>query len=763
MSIVNIGSGPNASDGDPLRTAFDNINKAFANVSTIGPNGAASYSDSRFATVLTPELYGAIGDGISRPLSTLYGSLAAAQAVYPDATALTDELDWAALQKAIGVVQVLGGIILLGANRTYTINRSLTISYGVTIEGSGCIPLYGDRSVYGSDVYPTQAPYLSGTVLLQTGSGQHGIVITAVGTGVHLRNFGVCFANTIKFSSTGHGVFCNPPAYTSSGQTSQNNGLSGFTWQSVYVYGHDGNHYAFSLCNAQLGTIGDLQGWGGGGLEWRTNTHVGYYGNSVLTNPYFCTITAGSAHGYWFHADRPGHGTILMTLVRPQSFMLDTGGPVGITGPSNAQANILCDDNCQWFTIVGPDMEFTNYAHPVTYPSNTSGSFITPGGTNNRLDGICGGAMLFANNSKYYGGTLMGDAITGAGGYSKWQVSNGPGVIYDAITVGQTIVGGPAQMVAHLPLVLGPNSSFAHPWSIQAVDYEIKPGERLVADLRSGVRTFYPPPYNIVVGTYFELADGFGLAASTTLKIAHTTQPINGGTADYVISTNNGGVRFVYVGGTVGWLATSFGVSGGGTFGFTGFIYSPSSGGTPQAATLGNFLVALSGGTGNFNLSGYTLGLTASQIPGLSASVTGLRKSAGAGSTDVAATGADVAGVLNGQNVTLGATQVGSLTLLGSNNATLNSSYLSTSGFYGIYVYGLNIYASGGGLNLQGSLAASLPGTPVGEYTISTLPAASGYSGKETRVSNPAAGKSYGVRSNGTNWLYFADQSATGV
>jgi hypothetical protein len=44
---------------------------------------------------------GMIGDGTPRPLSTLFGTLAAAQAVYPAAVALSDELDWAAMQSAV--------------------------------------------------------------------------------------------------------------------------------------------------------------------------------------------------------------------------------------------------------------------------------------------------------------------------------------------------------------------------------------------------------------------------------------------------------------------------------------------------------------------------------------------------------------------------------------------------------------------------------------------------------------------------------------
>jgi len=48
--------------------------------------------------------FGALCDGTSRPLSTLYGSLVAAQADYPSAAALTDELDSVAIQKCFDAV-----------------------------------------------------------------------------------------------------------------------------------------------------------------------------------------------------------------------------------------------------------------------------------------------------------------------------------------------------------------------------------------------------------------------------------------------------------------------------------------------------------------------------------------------------------------------------------------------------------------------------------------------------------------------------------
>jgi hypothetical protein len=53
--------------------------------------------------------YGAIADATSRPLSGFFGTLAAAQVVYPAATALTQELDWAASQKCVNAAAAVHG------------------------------------------------------------------------------------------------------------------------------------------------------------------------------------------------------------------------------------------------------------------------------------------------------------------------------------------------------------------------------------------------------------------------------------------------------------------------------------------------------------------------------------------------------------------------------------------------------------------------------------------------------------------------------
>jgi hypothetical protein len=71
---------------------------------------------------------GAKGDDTSRPLSTLFATLAAAQAVYPAATALTDELDWAVIQSCINAN---GGVYLPAG--TYRINKTITATNPIIV------------------------------------------------------------------------------------------------------------------------------------------------------------------------------------------------------------------------------------------------------------------------------------------------------------------------------------------------------------------------------------------------------------------------------------------------------------------------------------------------------------------------------------------------------------------------------------------------------------------------------------------------------
>jgi hypothetical protein len=82
----------------------------------------------------------AVGDGASHPLAQRYQSLAAAQADYPHVTDLSDEIDWAAIQRAMDHAAAdgaLGAKVVLAANRRYVLNRTLRAPQRLILEGGG--------------------------------------------------------------------------------------------------------------------------------------------------------------------------------------------------------------------------------------------------------------------------------------------------------------------------------------------------------------------------------------------------------------------------------------------------------------------------------------------------------------------------------------------------------------------------------------------------------------------------------------------------
>lgn len=90
--------------------------------------------------------FGAVGTGMSTPLSTKYASLAAAQAVYPHATALTNELDWIGIQGAVNYLgSHSGGRVFLDAN-FYIIDQPISVIGKTRVMIAGC----GQRSQISS-------------------------------------------------------------------------------------------------------------------------------------------------------------------------------------------------------------------------------------------------------------------------------------------------------------------------------------------------------------------------------------------------------------------------------------------------------------------------------------------------------------------------------------------------------------------------------------------------------------------------------------
>lgn len=87
---------PNVLKYDPDRLRQDLALPTGAELVGVQPQGNLS----QVIQFVSPEQFGAIGDGTVHPLSERYATLAAAQAVYPFVTSLTQTIDWAACQLA---------------------------------------------------------------------------------------------------------------------------------------------------------------------------------------------------------------------------------------------------------------------------------------------------------------------------------------------------------------------------------------------------------------------------------------------------------------------------------------------------------------------------------------------------------------------------------------------------------------------------------------------------------------------------------------
>lgn len=340
-------------------------------LATIPPPGTT-------ANVFTPEQFGA--------------ALTAADALLNG----TGTDDTAALQAAINVAKVAGGGMgVVRLSRKYKLTAALSVPDSVSIEGVSHGHLYGAVSGNVEAVnVPVRAPYFSGAGLIQTTAGANALTITACGVGVNLRNFGILFADSIRWTNTGHGVYCNPPTLSGGFQDS---GLQGARWDHVSVYGHDGNHYAFWVVNPLNCQMDHLTGFGGGGLYVNTNGQVGlnnYLGNVVFTAPYMVTMVPGGAHAY--QIDATNGETILLTFVRPQAWVKDLRGsglvnvvPLGtqrtfnVVTPTTQQP---FSAGSSWLTIVAPDLETT--VPGVTYHiPDAPGIYLGPGLLNDYSSG----------------------------------------------------------------------------------------------------------------------------------------------------------------------------------------------------------------------------------------------------------------------------------------------------------------------------------------------------------------------------------------
>lgn len=98
----------------------------FTNFTATGTTTARNLV-TRSIDFVNPVDFGAIGDGNSHPLSSVYSTLAAAQAVYPFVTSLSQEIDWAAIQAAVNEAMKTGKMVYIIGPGPYLISDKIVV------------------------------------------------------------------------------------------------------------------------------------------------------------------------------------------------------------------------------------------------------------------------------------------------------------------------------------------------------------------------------------------------------------------------------------------------------------------------------------------------------------------------------------------------------------------------------------------------------------------------------------------------------------
>lgn len=260
----------------------------------------------------------------------------------------------------------------------YMISDELTLpAQDTQIRGGGVRSLYGNTGTATAVTVnvPSIAPYLAGSVLIQTATGKDGFKSTKVGPTLNMRDIGIRFTNW--FAGTGHGFNLVPPALFSA----FDQGLYDSIWSGLKVFGHDGNHYAFNLLDPLYNIYHGLRGYGGGFISLAENSGAGVpCGNEVLTNPYGLVMVAGTSHGINQTGTQTMNGIIFTAWVRPQTWVQDVTALAAfstLTPPTSAQYGLWSNDNVAIQSWITPDFE-TNVGSLARFPRGR-GNFIGAG------------------------------------------------------------------------------------------------------------------------------------------------------------------------------------------------------------------------------------------------------------------------------------------------------------------------------------------------------------------------------------------------
>lgn len=270
------------------------------------------------------------------------------------------------------------------------ITNFLGITKDVSFEGQGVTEIWGTWTNSASGQTPSVSPYITGSVIVQCTAATDAIRVTGTSTTFHRKDFGIKFADGIKFLSTGHGIYAVSTATHGAGHET---GEASSRVDNIVVFGHDGNHYAYYGVNPLYQTAIHPRSYGGGGFYLETDSDQGNYGNMTIIEPFVALFCGGTANGYTTKAISSNSSTGMLNLlefVRPQCnistvplvFAIGGSGYSGFgAGPTVAQYlwRALGADPVN-VGILTPDLEGYAFTSPVLFAAAQTASMWIRGG-----------------------------------------------------------------------------------------------------------------------------------------------------------------------------------------------------------------------------------------------------------------------------------------------------------------------------------------------------------------------------------------------
>lgn len=255
-----------------------------------------------------------INDGVSRPLSLYFSTLAEAQSVYPHATALTDQLAWAACQAAVTVLEEnrFGGSVSYGG--------TLELPRGTLNFGSNTLRIVSDY------VNVNGAPY-QGTRINRSATTGYAIHFAkaAVGNLFYVGLSNVQIVSTVAMTAGGLVLF-DIANFSMIRDCRLVNGYVNLHCRSVHdfhienVNGVHGAPYAVgnsAFANLYLDTQTAAGSFNPTNNGWISNCNF----RSFVTDDGYCAhgIYISSADGLWFDHCHIGNGETANLTIIPKA------------------------------------------------------------------------------------------------------------------------------------------------------------------------------------------------------------------------------------------------------------------------------------------------------------------------------------------------------------------------------------------------------------------------------------------------------------